>query len=117
MTPSSPCRSRHPRRQSDLDGEGIEDIIAGKRLFSHLDSYTDPDPHGDAVLYVFRTVRNRRAPGGAEFVPELVHNRSGVGSMVQTSDLNKDGAVEILSATDRGTFIFWGTPKKRAPAR
>jgi hypothetical protein len=37
--------------------------------------------------------------------------------MVQTADLNKDGAVEILSATDRGTFIFWGTPKGRAAAQ
>jgi hypothetical protein len=102
----------HAITTADVDNDGIADVIAGKRLFSHLDSYTDPDPHGDAVLYVFRTVRDKRAPGGAAFVPQLVHNRSGVGSMVQTTDLNKDGAVEILTATDRGTFIFWGTAKK-----
>jgi hypothetical protein len=107
----------HAITTADVDGDNVPDIIAGKRLFSHLDSYTDPDPHGDAVLYVFRTVRNRQAPGGAQFVPQLVHNRSGVGSMVQTADLNKDGAVEILSATDRGTFIFWGTPRGRGAAR
>ncbi len=107
----------HAITTADVDGDGVSDIIAGKRMFSHLDSYTDPDPHGDAVLYVFRTVRNRQAPGGAQFVPQLVHNRSGVGSMVQTADLNKDGAVEILSATDRGTFVFWGTPKGRGAAR
>jgi hypothetical protein len=105
------------RSAADVDGDGIDDIIAGKRLFSHLDSYTDPDPHGDALLYVFRTIRDKRAPGGASFVPQLVHNRSGVGSMIQTADLNKDGAVEILTATDRGTFIFWGTAKKRAQTK
>ena len=104
----------HAMTTADIDGDGIEDIIAGKRLFSHLDSYTDPDPHGDAVLYVFRTVRDKRAPGGATFVPQLVHNRSGVGSMVQTADLNADGALDILTATNRGTFIFWGTSKGRA---
>jgi 3-keto-disaccharide hydrolase/VCBS repeat protein len=102
----------HAITTADVDNDGVTDVIAGKRLFSHLDSYTDPDPHGDAVLYVFRTVRDKRAPGGATFVPQLVHNRSGVGSMVQTADLNKDGAVDILTATDRGTFIFWGTAKK-----
>jgi hypothetical protein len=107
----------HATTTADVDGDAVPDIIAGKRLFSHLDSYNDPDPYGDAVLYVFRTVRNRQAPGGAQFVPQLVHNRSGVGSMVQTADLNKDGAVEILSATDRGTFVFWGTPKGRGAAR
>jgi len=104
----------HAITTADVDGDGVDDIIAGKRLFSHLDSYTDPDPHGDAVLYVFRTVRDKRAPGGASFVPQLVHNRSGVGSSIQTADLNKDGAADILTATDRGTFIFWGTAKKRA---
>ncbi len=104
----------HAITTADVDRDGITDVIAGKRLFSHLDSYTDPDPHGDAVLYVFRAVRDKRAPGGATFVPQLVHNRSGVGSMVQTVDLNKDGAVDILTATNRGTFIFWGTAKKDA---
>ena len=107
----------HAITTADVDGDGITDVIAGKRLFSHLDSYTDPDPHGDAVLYVFRTVRDKRAPGGATFVPQLVHNRSGVGSMVQTGDLNKDGAVEILTATNRGTFIFWGSAKKGVRAK
>ncbi len=34
--------------------------------------------------------------------------------MVQTADLNKDGAAEILAATNRGTFIFWGSAKKGA---
>jgi hypothetical protein len=104
----------HAITTADVDNDGVTDVIAGKRLFSHLDSYTDPDPHGDAVLYVFRTVRDKRAPGGATFVPQLIHNRSGVGSMVQTADLNKDGAVDILTATDRGTFIFWGAAKKGA---
>ena len=107
----------HAITTADVDGDGITDVIAGKRLFSHLDSYTDPDPHGDAVLYVFRTVRDKRAPGGATFVPQLVHNRSGVGSMVQTADLNKDGAVDILTATNRGTFMFWGSAKKGARAK
>ena len=37
-------------------------------------------PYGDPVLYWYRTVRNPKAPGGAELVPELIHNLSGVGS-------------------------------------
>jgi hypothetical protein len=66
-------------------------------------------------------VRNPKAPGGAEFVPELIHNRSGAGSELVAVDLNKDGAVDIVTATDRGTFIFWGKPSamtaKKAPCR
>jgi hypothetical protein len=59
-------------------------------------------------------VRDPKAPGGARFVPELIHNRSGVGSMVQTADLDRNGAVDVLTSTNRGTFVFWGTrPPKR----
>jgi hypothetical protein len=31
---------------------------------------------------------------------------------VQAIDLNGDGAVDIITSTDRGTFIFWGKPRK-----
>ena len=100
----------HASTFADVDGDGIPDLIVGKRVYSHLESYTDPDPYGPGVLYWFRTVRNPKAPGGAEFKPELIHNRSGVGSTVLAVDVNKDGAMDIVTSTNRGTFIFWGKP-------
>lgn len=102
----------HGSAVADVDGDGLPDFITGKRFWSHLDTYLDPDPHGAPVLYVYRTVRNPKAPGGAEFVPELIHNRSGIGSTAAMVDLNKDGAVEIITSTRRGTFIFWNNWKK-----
>jgi hypothetical protein len=102
----------HGATYADVDGDGLQDFITGKRFWSHLDTFIDPDPHGPPVLYVYRTVRNAKAPGGAEFVPELIHNRSGVGSHVAVVDLNKDGAAEIITSTKRGTFIFWNNWKE-----
>ena len=102
----------HGAVMADVDGDKIPDFVTGKRLFSHQESWVDPDPYGDAVLYWFRTVRNARAPGGAEFVPELIHNKSGVGSHVTATDLNKDGHVDIVTSTNRGTFIFWGQRRR-----
>jgi hypothetical protein len=101
---------------ADIDGDGIPDFITGKRLYSHLESYLDPDPYGPAVLYWYRTVRNPKAEGGAEFVPELIHNRSGVGSHLAAVDLNNDGAVDIITSTNKGTFIFWGKKRVRQKA-
>lgn len=98
---------------ADIDGDGIPDIVTGKRHWSHLDTYNDPDPHGAPVLYWYRTVRNPKAPGGAEFVPELIHNRSGVGSMVQIADMNGDGRPDVLAGTNRGGFVFLNSPRGR----
>ncbi len=105
----------HGATYADVDGDGLQDFITGKRFWSHLDTFIDPDPHGAPVLYVYRTVRNPKAPGGAEFVPELVHNRSGVGSHLSVVDLNKDGNAEIITSTKRGTFIFWNNWKAAKP--
>ncbi|HEY0244911.1 MAG TPA: FG-GAP-like repeat-containing protein [Mucilaginibacter sp.] len=101
----------HGAAFADIDGDGIPDFITGKRYWSHLDDYLDPDPYGPPVIYVYKTVRNPKAPGGAAFVPELIHNRSGVGSDVLAEDLNKDGAIDIVTATDRGVFIYWNLQK------
>jgi len=107
----------HGSTFADIDGDGITDFIVGKRYFSHIDTYLDPDPFGAPVVYVFKTVRDKKAPGGALFVPEMVHNRSGVGSDVQAVDLNKDGAIDIVTSTNRGTFIFWNKQVKKAVAK
>jgi hypothetical protein len=102
----------HGTTFADVDGDGVPDFIVGKRYWSHLDTYLDPDPYGQAVLYAYKTVRNPKAPGGAEFVPELIDNHSGAGSDLLAIDLNKDGAVDIVTATRFGTFIYWGKPRK-----
>jgi hypothetical protein len=104
----------HAAGFADMDGDGVPDLIVGKRLFSHLESHLDPDPYGPAVLYWYKTVRNPKAEGGAEFVPELIHNRSGVGSQFAVSDLNHDGAPDIITSCVKGTFIFWNQMRRPA---
>ena len=79
---------------------------------SHLFGFNDPDPLGEPVVYVYRTVRNPKAPGGAEFVPELVNNRSGVGSHLAVVDLNKDGRPDIVTSTVTGTYVFYNNMKR-----
>ena len=104
----------HGSTCADMDGDRIPDFVVGKRFYSHQESTTDPDPLGAPVLYSYRTVRNRNAPGGAEFVPELVHNASGAGSQILALDLNKDGVNDIVTSGELGAFVFFGKP--RAPS-
>ena len=107
----------HASRFADMNGDKIPDFIVGKRYWSHLENYNGPDPYGPAVVYIYRTVRNPKAPGGAEFVPELVHNRSGVGSTFEIVDLNKDGRPDITVAGAYGTHVFLSKPAAAAPAK
>ncbi len=97
---------------ADVNLDGIQDMIVGKRHHSHF-QYTDPDNWGMPVLYAYKVVRNARAPGGAEFVPELIHNRSGVGSKFDTGDLDKNGAPDVVTSGPSGTFIFFNNYRKR----
>ncbi len=100
----------HAAAFADINGDGIPDFIVGKRYWSHNSDYLDPNPFGPPVLYWYKTVRDPKAPGGARFVPEFVDNRSGVGSTVLATDLNHDGALDIVTSSKLGTFIFWGKP-------
>ena len=103
----------HATAFADFDGDGIPDMITAKSA-EHHHGYQDPDPYGPPVLYLYRTVRNPKAPGGAEFVPELIHNRSGVGDHFWVGDLNKDGMPDIVTSGAMGTFIFFNNMKKPA---
>ena len=98
----------HGARFADMDGDKIPDMITGKRYWSEAGNnvLTHNDPSGDPVLYIYKTVRDPKAPGGARFVPELVHNKSGVGSSFDVVDLNKDGKPDIVVGTIFGTFTF-----------
>ena len=99
----------HAARFVDMDGDKIPDFVTGKRYWSELENAGN-DPYGAPVLYIYKTVRNPKAPGGAEFVPELIHNHSGVGSSFDVVDLNKDGKPDIVTATAFGTFVFFSKP-------
>ena len=109
----------HAQRIVDMNGDKIPDFVTGKRYWSHLENYNGPDPYGPAIVVIYRTVRDKAAPGGARFVPEIVHNKSGIGSSFEVMDINKDGVPDISTAGAYGAFVFLSRPgaKPAAPAQ
>ncbi len=85
---------------ADIDGDGIKDIITGKRYWAH--GGRDPGGNDPAVLYWFKTVRGE---DGVDFVPYQIDNDSGVGTEVKTGDVNGDGFLDIIVGNKKGTFV------------
>jgi hypothetical protein len=86
----------------DMDGDGIRDIVTGKRFWSHGRT-GDPDRNDAAVLYWFRV--SRSANGSVDFVPYLIDSESGVGTQVVATDLNGDGLPDVIVGNKRGAFV------------
>jgi hypothetical protein len=104
----------HATAFADMNQDGVLDLVVGKRHHSHF-QYTDPDNWGMPVVYVYNVIRTPKAPGGAEFVPELVHNRSGVGSHLGIGDLDGNGTPDIATSGASGTFVFFNHTGRPSP--
>lgn len=90
----------------DIDGDGLKDIVTGKRHWAH-GPHGDPEPNGNAVLYWFRCERYKDDKGNlqARFVPQLISSNQGVGVDVQIHDMNGDSIPDVIVGNKLGAFV------------
>ena len=91
----------HDQFVADMDGDGLKDIVSGKRFWAHGEK-GDADSNGTPVLYWYQLKRD--AGGKVEFVPPLVDDASGVGTQVVAADANDSDFQAAVAAGDLSAF-------------
>lgn len=93
----------HALDLADIDGDGRNDIVVGKRMWAHGPT-GDIEPNAPPVVYWFELTRSD--DGRVKYVPHLIDADSGVGVQIQATDVNGDGRTDVLTASKLGAFVF-----------
>ena len=94
----------------DVDGDGVKDLVTGKRYFAHGGG--DPGAFQLPALYWFRTVREA---GTVRFEPHLIHERVGVGTQLTAKDLTGNGRPDFVIGNKLGTTLMVSSTAGVAP--
>jgi hypothetical protein len=119
----------HTMALGDLNGDGVPDLVTGKRLFAHHGRDTSCyDPlfafwydlqGGKFVRHVLSYNHLPWFPGEKNINPPP-NGAVAVGMKLNIADMNKDGRNDIIIAGKTGLYVFYneGTmPRERGPHR
>lgn len=88
---------------ADVNGDGVLDIVTGKRWWAHGPD-KDPDPMGTPVVHAF--IVGKGAGGAVTFSPVLIDDASGIGTQFDARDVNGDKRADFAISNKRGTFVL-----------
>lgn len=105
----------HATALADFNGDGVPDLVTGKRYFAHLERLNpnnkatiDPGTYEKPLLLWFELSAGEK-PYWRE---HLIDDDSGVGINLVAKDINADGYADVVIANKKGIFFFENTARK-----
>jgi hypothetical protein len=93
----------------DMNGDGLKDLVTGKRWWSH--GRSEPGHDWPAMLYWFEASKDKA--GLVRFSPRVIDTDSGIGTQFVVADFNGDKLFDIVVSNKKGTFLFEQLPPDR----
>lgn len=92
----------HSLELADLNGDGVKDLITGKRFWAHGPT-GDVNPGDPAVIVWFELQRQGKE---VKWIKHEIDHDSGIGTQFVVTDLNHDQLPDIVTSNKKGVFLF-----------
>ena len=98
----------HAMHCVDINGDGLKDLVTGKRWWSH--GRSEPGSDKSPTIYWFEA---KKKDGVVTFTPHVIDDDSGIGTQFTVADVNGDGLLDVVTSNKKGTFLFEQVRKKK----
>jgi len=92
----------HAAHFVDIDGDGLKDLVTGKRWGSH--GRAEPGATTSPHIYYLKAAKSK--DGLVTFAPIVIDDASGIGTQFALEDINGDGLLDVITSNKRGVHVI-----------
>jgi len=100
----------HALVKADINGDGLPDLVTGKRWWSHGKG-GEPGSDQQARVYWFEARKDKE--GLVTFTPHEIDNNSGIGTQFEVVDVDGDKLLDVVTSNKKGTFLLQQVRNKK----